>query len=171
VFFFTKDEIMKSNIFIFASIMTLFTATLFFAHVAVASKHSSNHSSLISYGPSCYGRGGGGAEITEKDCRLCHEDLLRFPRLKHTNPDKHHLFMGKNIQQPTSAPYLTSGNKYECFSCHNMGTEDGTVLQASVIRDCLQCHSIKMVSGSPRTENVHHKLSSYRCSDCHTRRR
>jgi hypothetical protein len=160
---------MKSTSILFASIITLFTATLFFAHVAVASKRSSRYSSLSSDGMNGYR--GPDSVITEKDCRLCHEDLPRFPRLKNTNPDKHHLFLGKDIQQPTSAPYITSGYKYECLSCHNIEQTDVMNFQTSVIRDCLQCHPIKTVSGSPRTENVHHKLSSYRCSDCHTQRR
>jgi hypothetical protein len=160
---------MKSTSILFASIITLFAATLFFAHIAEASKRSSRYSSLSSYGMSGYG--GGDPVITEKDCRLCHEDLQRFPRLKNTNPDKHHLFLNKDILQPTSAPYITSGYKYECFTCHSLAQTDDIALQAFVIRDCLQCHPIKMVSGSPRTENVHHKLSSYRCSDCHTQRR
>jgi hypothetical protein len=160
---------MKSKFFLFASIMTLFTATLFFAHVAVASKRSSRYTSLSSYGMTCYG--GGDPVITEKDCRLCHEDLQRFPGLKNTNPDKHHLFLNKEIQQPTSAPYIASGSQYECLSCHSMAQTDDISSQAFVIRNCLQCHPIEMVSGSPRTENVHHKLSSYRCSDCHTQRR
>jgi hypothetical protein len=61
---------MKSTSILFASIITLFTATLFFAHVAVASKRSSRYSSLSSDGMNGYG--GPDSVITEKDCRLCH---------------------------------------------------------------------------------------------------
>lgn len=155
---------MKSTIIVCTCIINLFFTTLIFAHVAAAATRSSTYSSSSSYG-------GGDPVITEKDCRLCHEDLQRFPGLKNTNPDKHHLLLGKEILQPTIAPYVTGGYKYECLSCHNIEQTDVTGYQTSVIRDCLQCHPIKTVSGSPGTENVHHKLSSYRCSNCHTQRR
>lgn len=160
---------MKSTIIVCTCIITLFSTTLFFAHVATAATRSSTYSSSSSYGGSSYG--GGDPVITEKDCRLCHEDLPRFPGLKNTNPDKHHLLLGKEIAQPTIAPYVTGGYKYECLSCHNIERTVVTGYQTSVIRDCLQCHPIKTVSGSPGTENDHHKLSSYRCSNCHTQRR
>ncbi|MBA3007999.1 MAG: hypothetical protein KKB91_04830 [Proteobacteria bacterium] len=165
---------MKSTIIVCTGIITLFSTTLFFAHVAAAATRSSTNSSSSSYGGGSYGGGGyGGGDraIIEKDCRLCHEDLPRFPGLKNTNPDKHHFLLGKEIAQPTIAPYVTGGYKYECLSCHNIERTVVTGYQTSVIRDCLQCHPIKTVSGSPGAENVHHKLSSYRCSNCHTQMR
>jgi len=149
-------------IFLTNFVASLFTAALLFTPVNAEAWGSSGNS-WESEGTSW----GSGGSITEDDCRFCHEDLDRFPRLINTNPDKHHLFVGKEIPQTTIAPYATSSNNYECLSCHIIEQTDVTDFQISVERDCLQCHPIKTVSGSPRSDNVHHDLLYYRCNDCH----
>ena len=164
---------MKTTFILLTSIIvTLFTATLFFAPVEAGTRCSPDKLWDLSDDSMDYRMdGGGGGSITEDDCRLCHEDLQRFPGLINTNPDKHHLLVGQEIQQPTIAPYETSGANHECLSCHLTEQVDVMDFQVSVERDCLQCHPVETVTGRPRGENVHHDLDSYRCRDCHSRMR
>jgi hypothetical protein len=115
--------------------------------------------------------GGWGGSLTEDDCRNCHEDLDRFPQLVDTNPDKHHILVGLQIPSWSIAPYGIPGENYECLSCHSVEQTEDMLFEISVIRDCLQCHPIQTVTGSPRSENVHHMTETYRqrrCNDCHS---
>lgn len=105
---------------------------------------------------------------TEADCRACHGDLARFPRLQYENPDKHHLLIGQTIPPASIVPYETGGNTYECLSCHAVEqTDDDSAYQVTIERNCLNCHPADTVTGSPRSNNLHHDLPNYRCSDCH----
>lgn len=114
--------------------------------------------------------GGWGGSLTEEDCRICHENLDLFPQLQDINPDKHHLLVGLEIPSSTISPYGTPGDYYECLSCHAVEQVDDFNFQITVERDCLLCHPIQTVTGSPRSENVHHMTETYRqgrCDDCH----
>lgn len=115
--------------------------------------------------------GGWGRSLTEDDCRNCHEDLDRFPQLVDTNPDKHHILVGLQIPSWSIAPYGIPGENYACLSCHSVEQTEEMLFEISVIKDCLQCHPIQTVTGSPRSENVHHMTETYRqrrCNDCHS---
>lgn len=112
----------------------------------------------------------GKGSVSADDCRFCHEDLDRFPWLLNTNTDKHHLLIGQEITGISIVPFQTSGTQYECLSCHSVQQTDVNSFEISVERDCLQCHPKETVTGSPRTANLHHTLSSYVCSDCHYNR-
>lgn len=126
-----------------------------------------------SYSGDSYGSWDGtnyGGTPTEAQCRVCHEDLKRFPLLKYRNPDKHHLLLGSKIPSPTIAPNGIPGQTYQCLSCHT-GQQIGSSFQIDVVRNCLQCHPARTVTGSPRSENVHHRTDTYRqfrCSVCHS---
>ncbi len=126
-------------------------------------------SSGSSWNDSSYG--GWGGSLTEEDCRRCHENLDRFPQLQDFNPDKHHLLVGLEIPWSTIAPYGVSGDYYECTSCHVVEQFNDVDFQINVERDCLECHPIQTVTGSPRSDNVHHMTETYRqrrCNDCHS---
>lgn len=129
---------------------------------------SSRYSSGSSYNGSNDTYGGWGGSLTEDDCRNCHEDLKRFPQLEDTNPDKHHILVGLNIPWWTVAPYGNSGEDYDCFSCHSVDQIDDSVFEIPVIRDCLECHPSRTVTGY--SGNVHHQTPTARarqCGACH----
>ncbi|MFZ5759010.1 MAG: hypothetical protein ACOY32_05165 [Thermodesulfobacteriota bacterium] len=114
------------------------------------------------------GMGGGMGDNDEVDCLACHADLVRFPRLQYENPDKHHLFVGQPIPAASIVPYDTGNSTYECLSCHAIEpADDGNAYLVTVERNCLNCHPASTVTGSPRSNNLHHRLPNYRCSDCH----
>jgi hypothetical protein len=136
-----------------------------------SSGSSSGSSSSGWGGGSDGGWGGGSGSLTEEDCRLCHENLDRFPQLEDINPDKHHLLVGLEIPKSTVAPFGFPGELYECTSCHAVEQTDDMNFQIEVIRDCLQCHPIETVTGSPRSQNVHHRTQTFfqgRCNACHS---
>ena len=118
-------------------------------------------------------------EPTEPQCRNCHDNVAEFPMLKHRNPDRHHLLIGSIIppisqsKAPDALGAKNSGTPYNCFSCHYFATnpETGTHTITEPFRDCLQCHPVWRVTGSPMTgRNVHHFTQTFqqrRCHVCH----
>jgi hypothetical protein len=68
-------------------------------------------------------------DMTEADCRLCHDAGL---------PDRHHVLYGQSIIAGSVAPYpdangdSSSDTNYVCLNCH--GTN------FFVVRDCRVCH-------------------------------
>ncbi len=131
------------------------------------------------------GMGGGGMMSifagfpTEAECRNCHEDLERFPQLEMPNPDRHHLLNGTPIPDPSQskapdAPGGIPGEPYECTSCHEFVWDDTqTHYTLKPFRDCLQCHPVYVITGSPmRSTNVHHQTETFwqrNCRACHGR--
>ncbi|MBI4792388.1 MAG: hypothetical protein HY789_06630 [Deltaproteobacteria bacterium] len=116
---------------------------------------------------------GGDGLPTEADCRVCHDDLLRFPVLEKSNVDKHHLLVGSLIVEPTAPPDAVLADTYECLTCHPLVWDaDIPGYTVSLFRDCLVCHPVATVSGPPRMTgtNRHHELG-YSCSVCHENRR
>ena len=110
-----------------------------------------------------------GSSLSEDFCRRCHSDLDRFVFLKYENPDKHHLLVDKTIPRNSIAPNDTPGDLYECLTCHSVELVDNA-FEMKVTRDCLKCHPINTVTGSPRSNNVHHFTKTYRyfsCNICH----
>ncbi len=110
-----------------------------------------------------------GSSLSEDYCRRCHSDLDRFVFLKYENPDKHHLLVDNTMPINSIAPIDTTGDLYECLTCHSVETVDNTFVM-KVTRDCLKCHPINTVTGSPRSNNVHHRTKTYRsfsCNICH----
>jgi hypothetical protein len=104
---------------------------------------------------------------TEEDCRICHDDLDRFPMLEYTNVDLHHNLIGTvipELDESTAPDFPDAGtgelNLYECLSCHVMH---------DLSRDCLRCHPVWIVTGPPgRGDNVHHDTFGHsNCGICH----
>jgi hypothetical protein len=155
------DDMKKKNMVMTSITVFLFSATLFFTLYDAGAWGSSGSS--WSYDP----RGGWGDSTGEVDCLRCHGDLDRFPLLQYENPNKHHLLVGQEIPLSTIVPYETSGDTYECLSCHAIEQPDDMTYQISVERNCLQCHPASTVTGGPRSDNLHHDLRNYRCNDCH----
>ncbi len=128
------------------------------------------------------GKRGGGMSIfdgtpTETDCRACHGDATNLPHplLQVTNSDKHHALIGEPIVGladglfDTVAPGDTSTGLYECMTCHGVhNTEtDSTTGTGLVITDCLVCHPVSTVTGSPGSRsNVHHYTDAFYDRDC-----
>jgi hypothetical protein len=89
--------------------------------------------------------------LTESDCRFCHENPVQFPVLDVSIPDRHHLLEGNVIPDPTDAPFANPGELYECLSCHEVDTSTGEIVFI-VERDCLVCHI-----QDPSELTVHHR--------------
>jgi hypothetical protein len=109
---------------------------------------------------------------TETECRICHDDLDRFPMLEYPNGRLHHNLVGTVIPEPDEstapdAPGAVPGEFYGCLSCHYF--EDGGSLSSS-FRDCLQCHPVWIVTGPPGCgDNVHHDTFGHSdCGICHS---
>lgn len=118
------------------------------------------------------GTGGDGLP-TEADCRVCHEDLGRFPMLETNNVNKHHLLVGSAAVLPTAPPGSEGGDSYDCLFCHPPLTDPETgFYTVTLYRDCLACHPVETVSGRSqmKSSNRHHELG-YNCIVCHERRR
>jgi hypothetical protein len=119
------------------------------------------------------GMGGGGRSIfdglpTEKDCRNCHDDLQSFPSLEISNIDKHHTLLGSEILLPTAPPDAILGETYECISCHAIIWDpDIQSYSVGLYRDCLICHAIETVTGSPMGGNNRHHQLGLSCNLCH----
>ena len=128
--------------------------------------------------------GGGGMSIfsgfpTEEECRVCHEDLQRFPQLETNNPGRHHDLIGTPIPEnydslAPDAPGGVPGDPYNCTACHAFIWDDAQlnyVIQP--FRDCLLCHPASLVTGHPRRgDNVHHQTQTFQqrnCRACHSR--
>ncbi|MCF6281791.1 MAG: hypothetical protein L3J28_06185 [Candidatus Polarisedimenticolaceae bacterium] len=125
------------------------------------------------------GMGGGMMAIfdgypTEEACRNCHEDLENFPMLEMVNPDRHHTLVGTPIpyleqSKAPDAPGGTPGDPYGCMACHEYVWD--IMQMAYVIKpfsDCLQCHPVSVVTGSPMTRgNVHHQTETFLQRNCH----
>ena len=97
---------------------------------------------------------------TVTDCRICHGDTDFTVLL-------HHDLIGTVIPEgdestAPDAPDAVPGDLYECMSCHDMAN----ILDC---RDCLQCHPVWIVTGSPggRGDNVHHDTFN-NCIICHS---
>ncbi|MDH3973602.1 MAG: hypothetical protein OEV42_04915 [Deltaproteobacteria bacterium] len=110
---------------------------------------------------------------TEEACRDCHEDLINFPMLERSNPDKHHLLVGTPIPLPEdstapNAPGGFPGEDYECMSCHEMDFIPETQTYGlAPFRDCLLCHPEWVVTGSPMMgTNIHHETQTFLLGDC-----
>ncbi len=107
---------------------------------------------------------------TEADCRVCHEDLDRFPFLVESNVNKHHFLIDLPVILPTAPPDAIFTDTYECLSCHPLAWDTDTSSSTiPLFRDCLVCHPVETVSGSPgrRGTNRHHQLAAYTCKICH----
>jgi hypothetical protein len=119
------------------------------------------------------GMGGGGMSIfdglpTEKDCRNCHDDLQSFPSLEISNIEKHHALVGSEILLPTAPPDAILGETYECISCHVIIWDPDTQsYSVGLYRDCLICHAIETVTGSPMGWNNRHHQLGLSCNLCH----
>ena len=106
---------------------------------------------------------------TVTDCLICHDDLERFPVLEDSDITLHHNLIDTVIPElyestAPDAPNAVPGEVYECLSCHDF------VTGFSDFRDCLQCHPVWIVTGSPgRGDNVHHDgmSGSDSCIICH----
>jgi hypothetical protein len=62
---------------------------------------------------------------TETECRICHDDLDRFPVLEYPNVDLHHNLFGTVIPEPSEstapdAPGAVLDEVYECVSHGNV---------------------------------------------------
>ena len=108
---------------------------------------------------------------TETECRICHDDLDRFPMLEVSNVILHHYLIGTVVPEPgestaPDAPGAVPGKFYECLSCHDFGND----WSISPFRDCLQCHPVWIVTGPPgRGDNVHHDTFGHsNCGICHS---
>lgn len=112
---------------------------------------------------------------TETECRICHDDLDRFPVPEDLNVGcmvyLHHNLINTVIPEPDEsvapdAPGAVPGELYECLSCHDIGHHDDTI----DFRDCLQCHPVWIVTGPPgRGDNVHHDTFEHsNCGICHS---
>ena len=108
---------------------------------------------------------------SESECRFCHEDLVRFPQLAGSNPDKHHALIGSLIEAPVIAPYGVEGDTYQCMSCHVLIWSETTLsYNFEDFRDCLACHPVNSISGNLQSDNVHHSTETFynaTCSTCH----
>lgn len=105
---------------------------------------------------------------TTAECRICHDDLDRFPMLEDTNARLHHNLIGTvipGLDESTApdAPGAVPGEDYGCLSCHDMNF-------ISDYEDCLQCHPVWIVTGPPgRGDNVHHDTFEHsNCGICHS---
>jgi hypothetical protein len=102
------------------------------------------------------------ADLTEEDCRFCHEDpnIVDDANI----PNRHHLLVGASVTDPTVRPFPdgdTNGN-YDCFSCHQLVWDPNTssfVLET--FRDCIFCHN----TGSPHHTTV--AAQAQLCDTCH----
>lgn len=111
-----------------------------------------------------YGNGSqnGGMSIfdgapTEEGCRVCHDDLENFPMLEVTNSEKHHT-------EFTMANCSTT--------CHFVWNEDSGDYIFTFTSDCLACHALSTIEGSPGSFNVHHETTTFAerdCDACHIR--
>ncbi|MFH1214909.1 MAG: multiheme c-type cytochrome [Pseudomonadota bacterium] len=155
----------KKKMLVTSITIALFSGALFFAPDDAGAWGSS--SSSWSDRSSSSWSGDSYQDSTIEVCLRCHGDLDRFPRFQYENPDKHHLLVGHVIPRSTIAPYETFSDNYECLTCHALEQIDEMTYQVSVERNCLQCHPVSTVTGSPRSDNLHHDLRNYRCNDCH----
>ena len=108
---------------------------------------------------------------TETECRNCHDDPDRFPVLEYSNVVLHHNLIDTVIPEPgestaPDAPDAVPGELYGCLSCHCVSDD----CSSSSFRDCLQCHPVWIVTGSPGCgDNVHHVTSGHgNCEICHS---
>lgn len=122
-------------------------------------------------------------EPTAVQCRNCHDNLAEFPMLKYRNPDKHHLLVGSIIpsisesKAPDAIGATNTGASYNCFSCHQLAVVNPDTGERNItepFRNCLECHPIWRVTGSPATrKNVHKETETTRqqkCYVCHRSR-
>ena len=117
-------------------------------------------------------------DVREEICRNCHEDLEGLPMLRTTNPNRHHLLVGTPIpslsrSKAPDAPGGTPGEPYHCLACHSLTRGATGNIDIQPFRDCLLCHPVWRVTGSPmRGTNVHHETETFRqhkCWTCHSR--
>ena len=122
---------------------------------------------------------GGGREIfvgepDEAECRNCHDNVAQFPMLWASNPDRHHLLIGTPIpllyeSKAPDAPGGVPGEPYDCFSCHEFAWNDQTMTPGllDTFRNCLNCHPVSRVTGSPGMgTNVHHETETFQLREC-----
>lgn len=113
------------------------------------------------------GSDGGGMNIfdepTEAACRACHDDLVKFPMLLAPNPDKHHAAVVL-CEEPCGAEC------WECLDCHTLVWNEDIGANVVSDTDCLGCHDVATIQGSPGSNNRHHDTESAAtsCSICHT---
>ncbi|MCB2180579.1 MAG: hypothetical protein KQH63_00960 [Desulfobulbaceae bacterium] len=165
---------MKRNHFLSLLIPVALILLFFPSNIFARMSTSEADTTTSSWGNNSTSYGGGSPywdDTIESECRFCHEDLDRFPQLDDTNPNKHHLLTGKLVEPPVIAPYASEGDTYECSSCHGLTWSESTSsLTIEVIRDCLQCHPVETVTGSPHTDNRHHRTETFyqfNCTICH----
>ncbi|MBU0961741.1 MAG: hypothetical protein KKD01_10800 [Proteobacteria bacterium] len=94
---------------------------------------------------------------TEAECRVCHDDLTNFPMLLVTNVEKHHPLPS----DPTT-----------CVTCHSIWDEDLEKYVFFYTTDCLKCHAVSTIEGSPGSFNIHHETTTFAerdCDACHLR--
>jgi hypothetical protein len=116
------------------------------------------------------GSAGGGMSLfdtpSEAACRVCHDDLYRYPTLKVLNREKHHQFVGQPVVLPTAPVGATLSGIYECNSCHQI-TQTTAGSAMSPFRDCLYCHKVTTVTGSQSTGTNRHHFMWLDCAMCH----
>jgi hypothetical protein len=102
------------------------------------------------------------ADLTEADCRFCHEDpnIVDDANI----PNRHHLLVGTPVADLTVRPFPdgdTNGN-YDCFSCHELVWDPLSMsYQFETFRDCLLCHN----TGSPHHTTA--QAQAQNCDVCH----
>ncbi|MBU0944888.1 MAG: hypothetical protein KJ804_19510 [Proteobacteria bacterium] len=88
---------------------------------------------------------------TEAGCRICHDDLIKYPMLSVTNLVKHH-------------SDITSSA--DCLACHTIWDETAQTFVFNFTSNCLLCHAEETVTGSPGSFNVHHETTTFAQRDC-----
>lgn len=88
---------------------------------------------------------------TEAECRICHDDLINFPMLSVTNVEKHHALISDSVA---------------CLSCHSIWDEDLQDYVFYFSSDCLECHELSTIEGTPGSFNVHHQTATFAARDC-----
>lgn len=108
---------------------------------------------------------------TEQKCRNCHDNPELFPMTNISNPDRHHLLVGKRIPYSSVAPNDSAQGVYECLTCHTLTTDLSNNFVLKPFRDCFKCHPVVTVTDSPGSQNVHHLTDLFdvhnSCKFCH----
>ena len=110
---------------------------------------------------------------TEEQCRACHGDSRNQPHplLPISNVNLHHLrvyqpIIGLTIYESVAPGDITTG-EYTCISCHTKYNPESDQVEMFFTRDCLQCHIISTITGTPSSgENVHHYTDTFYNRDC-----
>ena len=137
---------MKKNIFIFTFFALSFIMILNQKGWATVPPPPANQ--LIGINDGVYN------DLTEEDCRLCHENPDQYPVEDETLQNRHHLLYGTEIPDPTDAPFGNPGDSFNCLTCHEVININP--IEFLVERDCMLCH----IQGSSFELTVHHRTDA-----------